>query len=116
MSKEVYEVLEVKGKPGLTVGNRVLKPGQRFNESDWPYDKENLKAALENKRCKVVKGLVSKNKTKSDKPETLESLKKDYDKLQKQLSKLKVGKHDDEIKKIEAEMKQIEEKAKRIDS
>lgn len=65
MSKEVYEVLEVKGKPGLTVGNRVLKPGQTFKESEWPYDRENLKAALDNKRCKRV----SEGKVDSKKPE-----------------------------------------------
>ena len=53
-SKEMYEVLEKKGYPGLTVGSNVLKPGQCFTEKDWPYDKLNLEAALSEKRCKKI--------------------------------------------------------------
>ena len=50
----MYEVLEVKGKPGLTVGSNVLKPGQKFSREDWNWPEENLKACIETKRCKKI--------------------------------------------------------------
>lgn len=85
MSKEIYEVLEVKGKPGLTVGNRVLKPGQRFNRNDWPYPQKNLDVVLKEKRCKKVSadskaGPSSGNKSRQQLK--LESLEVHYEKFE----------------------------------
>jgi len=49
-----YIVLEKDGFTGLTVGNRVLKPGSMFDETSWPYGQEALEAAVKNERCKEV--------------------------------------------------------------
>jgi hypothetical protein len=64
MSKEMYEVLEVAGKPGLTVGSNVLKPGQRFSREDWVYPEENLKAAIKDERCKKINVVEKDDKKK----------------------------------------------------
>ena len=62
----MYEVLEVEGKPGLTVGSEVLKPGQQFSRDEWPYPDLNLKAAIEKKRCKkIFSGDKSDKKSKT---------------------------------------------------
>ena len=52
--KEIYEVLKVEGKTGLTVGHRVMPAGARFAKKDWPYGEESLEKAIESKRCKLV--------------------------------------------------------------
>lgn len=60
-----YEVLKVDGKSGLTVGS-VIKPGGIFDESQWPYGKEALDAAVKNKRCKEI-GEKKAKESKGDK-------------------------------------------------
>ena len=81
MSKEMYEVLEVKDKPGLTVGSNVLNPGQKFSREDWPYPQLNLDAAIKNKMCKKV-GTSEKKQTPEDKEaKKLEGMKTAYDKM-----------------------------------
>jgi len=62
-----YKVLKVEGKDGLTVGSKVLKPDIIFTEDQWPYGREQLDAAIENKRCVLVE--ESKTKIKSTKLE-----------------------------------------------
>lgn len=84
MSKEMYEVLEVKGLAGLTVGE-VLKPGQRFSREDWPYDQLNLDAALKRKRCKKVSADStpgSKPAQKTRKELNLEGMELQYSKIE----------------------------------
>lgn len=66
MSKKIYEVLEVKGKPGLTVGSRVVPAGERFTSDMWSWGAEALENAVEQKRCKVVSSIEEK-KDKKDK-------------------------------------------------
>ena len=85
MSKEIYEVLEVAGKPGLTVGSDVLKPGQRFSREQWPYPQKNLDVALKEKRCKKV-SIDSKPGTapaqKTRKELNLEGMELQYSKIE----------------------------------
>ncbi|MCK5613748.1 hypothetical protein KAR91_68420 [Candidatus Pacearchaeota archaeon] len=86
MSKEMYEVLEVKGKPGLTVGSNVLKPGQRFSRGDWPYPEKNLLAALKGNRCKKVfvdSKAAEKSGDKNKKQLKLEGMELNYSKMEK---------------------------------
>ncbi len=66
MENKTYEVLEVKGKPGLTVGSDVLKPGNTFTRKEWPYDEENLKEAIKTARCKEVSGSKKDVKGKAE--------------------------------------------------
>ena len=84
MSKQMYEVLEVKGKAGLTVGD-VLKPGQQFSHEQWPYDEVNLEAAIKNKRCKKIDSKKSKPADNEKEKEKLEkkiaAMTKAYEKM-----------------------------------
>lgn len=52
--KEIYEVLECKDYTGLTVGSKVLKPGQKFEKRQWPYSDKALEAATKDNRCKRI--------------------------------------------------------------
>jgi hypothetical protein len=69
MSKEIYEVIEKKGYSGLTVGSKVLKPGQKFELAGWPYGEKALAAAVKDERCKKVSGgEKSKSEKKKEEP------------------------------------------------
>lgn len=58
MSDKVFEVEteKISGHKGLTVGGRVLKSGEKFNEKAWGYGDEALKLTVSDKRCKLVSG------------------------------------------------------------
>ena len=86
-----YKVLESNEFTGLTVGSRVLKPGQTFRESQWPYGKESLNDAVKNKRCKVVASKKEKSSNKEDDKlvSKLEKMQAAYDKMDKNSDKAK---------------------------
>ena len=62
-----YKVLECKGHGGLTVGPRVLKPGQIFYDFEWTWGEDSLRAAIAKKRCKIVKEKSKENSSKKEK-------------------------------------------------
>lgn len=100
---DIYEVLEVKNKPGLglTVTDHVFKPGTKFSRAQWKWGQESLDSAIKNKRCKKVS---------SDKPvdesEKSGKLVKKLEKLQEKYSNLDSGSA--EAKKVLAEIEKIE--------
>ena len=101
---EIYEVLEIKNKPGLglTVTDHVFKPGTKFSRAQWKWGQESLDSAIKNKRCKKISVDES-----VDAPEKSGKLVKKLEKLQEKYSNL-----DDtesaEAKKILAEIEKIE--------
>lgn len=64
--KDLFEVIECEGYPGLTVGSHLLKPGVRFTRQAWPYGAEGLDAAINSKRCKEIVGLAKKRRKEKE--------------------------------------------------
>ena len=82
MEKKIYLVLDVKGKPGLTVGSEVIKPGGQFTHDAWPYGDESLKAAIKAGRCKEITAKKKAANSGNDKLiAKIEKMKKDLAKL-----------------------------------
>lgn len=54
-NEDRYIVLEHKSYPGLTVGSYSQKPGTIFYSSQWTFSEEDLRNAIAEKRCKLLK-------------------------------------------------------------
>lgn len=78
----MYEVLKVEGKGGLTVGAESLPPGRKFSEKEWPYGEKSLLAAIENKRVRKIDGIEESKGEKAGNKKTEKALADALDKIE----------------------------------